>query len=183
MDPSFRKSAVIHNLPLRRHKETQGDQSAIIENQQPICSQKDNDFGVISIQNSRGPHAEVADRRNVITRLRSGFGCEDRSSRCNKAEPSPTKIMLQAHGRGHKSATANSSSSTPASSVLKAWFPRRSMHLMRQETAAYGARPKRLIAKSSSSSAGPTRKERGRTLERSRSAISPMKARSSMQAA
>jgi ATP dependent DNA ligase C terminal region len=29
------------------------------------------------------------------------------------------------------------------------------MHLMRQETAAYGARPKRLIAKSSSSSADP----------------------------
>jgi hypothetical protein len=33
------------------------------------------------------------------------------------------------------------------------------MHLMRKETVAYGARPKRLIAKSSLS-AGPTQKER-----------------------
>jgi hypothetical protein len=50
-------------LPLRRHKETRlgRSKSAIVENQQSICSQKDNDVGVISIQNSRGPQAEVAD--------------------------------------------------------------------------------------------------------------------------
>jgi hypothetical protein len=76
-----------------------GDQSAIVENQQSICSQKENDVGVISIQNSRGPHAGVAERRNVIARLRSGFGCEDRNSRCNEAAPSSTMALREALDR------------------------------------------------------------------------------------
>jgi ATP-dependent DNA ligase len=38
-------------------------------------------------------------------------------------------------------ATANSSSSTPASSDLRAWSPRRSTRHMRPEIAAYGAKP------------------------------------------
>jgi hypothetical protein len=54
-----------------------------VENQQSICSQKDNDVGVIPIQNSREPHAGVAERRNVIAYLRPAFGCEDRNSRCS----------------------------------------------------------------------------------------------------
>jgi hypothetical protein len=62
---------------------------------------------------------------------------------------------------------------------LRVSFRRRSTRPMRRETEAFGAKPKRSTAKSSSSSAGPTRKARGRILGRCCWATSPMTASSS----
>jgi hypothetical protein len=78
--------------------------------------------------------------------------------------------------------TANSSCSTPASSVLRVSSPRRSTRPMRREIAAYGARRKLSTGKSSSS-AGPTRKGHGLISGPSCSATTRMKASSLMPAA
>jgi hypothetical protein len=93
------KSGVIHNLPLRRHKETRLGRSKwqSLRISWSICTQKGNDVGVISVQNSRDSYAGVAERRNVIARLRPGFGCKDWNSRCSEAQPLRT---LKATVRG-----------------------------------------------------------------------------------
>ena len=61
----------------------------------------------------------------------------------------------------HETATARSSASTPANSVLKASFRKRSMRPMRLEIEACGAGRNASIGRNSLSSAGPTRKDRG----------------------
>ena len=60
-----------------------------------------------------------------------------------------------------KPATANLSESTPANLVSRALCRRRSMLPMRREVEACGANQNASTGKSSSSSAGPTRKDRG----------------------
>jgi ATP-dependent DNA ligase len=69
------------------------------------------------------------------------------------------------------------------SSASRASFPRRATRLMRLETAAYGAKPRRSTAKSSSFSAGLTRKDLVPISGRCCSATSQTTANSSMPAA
>jgi len=71
-------------------------------------------------------------------------------------------------------ATANSFLGTPASSALRVWSRRRSTRRTHQETVASGAKQNGSTAKSSSSSAGRTRKERGLISGRCCWATTPM---------
>jgi hypothetical protein len=79
-------------------------------------------------------------------------------------------------------AMANSSSSTPASLVSRAWSRRPPTLHMRPGIVAYGAKLNGLIARSSSSSAGLTRKAHGHISERCCWAITRMTASSSTRA-